>query len=574
MKRLILAFCLVFSSFSLLAQGVFAPMTEDYQHLIYRYETLDGRFLGKHHTSWRPIERKVLAEYSDSLLADTSGRFSKQDLFNLTYLNNDNPEWLQERKNQSKFQWLAPLYGTVNDAFAYYSSDFDVHINPLINYSLGQDREDGNRYYDFARGIEARGTIGKKIGFYTSITENQLYAPQFVADRVARDNALPNEGFWKAYRGSLTDFDFFAARGYITAQILPQIQLQFGHDRQFLGNGYRSLALSDFSTPYNFLKLQTKVWRFQYTNLFAELLGNVRAIPRGGVDARFTIPNKFMAMHHLSLNITDNLNIGVWESVVFSRGDSLGRGSSFDFSYLNPIIFYRYAEQYRGSPDNALLGADFKWLLVKRLQLYGQFTLDEFLISNLRSNRGWWGNKYGLQIGGRYFNALGIKNLDLQGEFNMVTPFTYAHDSYQRSYTHYNMPLAHPIGANFREVIGILRYQPVPRLNLIAKGFIVQVGEDSTGISGTDASGRSYGNNPNMSYNLRRGNEGYFLLTGVMANQLMLDLTATFQIRHNCFIDARYIYRTKVSEMESRNQLSGIAMISVRINTPRRLFDF
>jgi hypothetical protein len=60
----------------------------------------------------------------------------------------------------------------------------------------------------------------------------------------------------------------------------------------------------------------------------------------------------------------------------------------------------------------------------------------------------------GLQLGAKYINALGIKNLDLQLEYNRVRPFTYSHRDSVANYTHYNQPMAHPLGANFSETIG------------------------------------------------------------------------------------------------------------------------
>src|SRR5690606_6726891 len=120
------------------------------------------------------------------------------------------------------------------------------------------------------------------------------------------------------------------------------------------------------------------------------------------------LPHKYATMHHLSMNVTKWLNIGLFESVVFNRNDH------YEVSYLVPIIFYRQIERAQGSPDNALLGMNFKALVARRLQFYGQFLLDEFKAKELTAGNSWWGNKFGVQVGGKYFDAFGIKNLDLQ----------------------------------------------------------------------------------------------------------------------------------------------------------------
>src|SRR5690606_38167483 len=169
-------------------------------------------------------------------------------------------------------------------------------------------------------------------------------------------------------------------------------------------------------------------------------------------------------------------------SVVFSPDDSTG-ANQFRFDYLNPIIFYRAIEQQNGSSDNVLLGMDFKWIVARNLSLYGQFVLDEFVIDHIRDQNGWWANKFGVQVGGKYVDAMGISNLDLQGEINIVRPYTYSHGTNYGNYSSYNQPMAHPLGANFREVVGILRYQPLPRLNITGTLSLMEIGRDTTGVN-------------------------------------------------------------------------------------------
>jgi hypothetical protein len=100
--------------------------------------------------------------------------------------------------------------------------------------------------------------------------------------------------------------------------------------------------------------------------------------------------------------------------------------------------------------------------------------LDEFILSKVRNSPTNWVNKFGIQLGGKYIDAFGIKNLDLQLEMNRVRPFTYAHYDTINNYTHYNQPLAHPLGANFQELIGIARYQPFPKWNIYAREFFIR----------------------------------------------------------------------------------------------------
>jgi hypothetical protein len=149
------------------------------------------------------------------------------------------------------------------------------------------------------------------------------------------------------------------------------------------------MFFSDAGNSNLFLKLNTRIWKINYQNLFMEL--HAAEIPGGDK----LLPKKYAAMHHLDVSVNKWLNIGLFEGVVFGRRDR------FDFGYLNPIIFYRSIEQQNGSFDNSVAGLDVKANLAKKIQLYGQLSLDEFLLSEIKKNRGWWANKWGIQIGAK-----------------------------------------------------------------------------------------------------------------------------------------------------------------------------
>ncbi len=130
----------------------------------------------------------------------------------------------------------------------------------------------------------------------------------------------------------------------------------------------------------------------------------------------------------------------------------------FDINYLNPIAMLRPIEFSLNSPDNVLIGLNSKYIL-KKSYLYGQLIIDEFSLNDLRKDNGFWGNKIGYQFGYKIFDALSIKRLSLQAEYNYVRPYTYAHHNPQQNYAHYNQPLAHPLGANFSELLFLLNYK-------------------------------------------------------------------------------------------------------------------
>jgi hypothetical protein len=405
------------------------------------------------------------------------------------------------------------------------------------------------------RGVTLRGRIANKVGFSAYVTDNQERDPLYVQEFEEERQAVPGAGFYKDFK--VAGYDYFDARGHITFGVSNFIDVAFGYDKNFIGNGQRSLFLSDFSNNTLFLKLNTRIWKFNYQNLFMEL----QNAERSGAD--ILIPKKYAAMHHLDLAITKWLNIGVFEGVVFGRKDH------FEFGYLNPVIFYRSIEQQNGSFDNAVTGIDLKANVAKKFQFYSQFLLDEFNMVEARKAKGWWGNKWAFQAGGKYIDAFNIKNFDLQVEANIVRPFTYSHRDSIANYTHYNQPLAHPLGANFKELIGIARYQPGPKWFLQAKAMYYQQGRD-TGST-------SFGSNiflPNVPP-FRKQDYGYTLGNGVSTKVALANMLLSYELRPNLFIEANGLYRKQSAAINTASSRSSFTMsLGVRWNMHRREFDF
>ena len=164
---------------------------------------------------------------------------------------------------------------------------------------------------------------------------------------------------------------------------------------------------------------------------------------------------KYMANHYLSWNVSKRLNIGLFESVMWYNTNNRG----FDINYLNPIIFFRAIEFETGQgAGNAIVGATAKYKWNNSINLYGQFILDEFSLNDIKASNKSWKNKFGYQIGVKYFNAFKVDNLLLQIEYNRVRPYTYSHNTIVNNYGHNNQPMAHLWGANFSEAIIIGRY--------------------------------------------------------------------------------------------------------------------
>ena len=220
--------------------------------------------------------------------------------------------------------------------------------------------------------------------------------------------------------------------------------------------------------------IQTDLGKIQYTNLYAEFM-DINYFRTHGSDNKDQIgyPKKYMSSHYLSYNLSSKFNISLYESVIWRMNHAPG-SRGFDVNYLNPISLLRPIEFSLNSPDNVLIGISSKYVFEKSY-LYSQLIVDEFSLEDLKKNNGFWGNKYGYQIGFKKFNSLSINNLTFQVEYNYVRPYTYAHHNPQQNYAHYNQPLAHPLGANFSEMLFILHYK-IQKLEILAKYVSAQYG--------------------------------------------------------------------------------------------------
>ncbi len=554
------------------AQSTYLNQGSKENHFIERLEIKQQRNTDLNFSALKPYNRKDIVReaefldsarmgYSDSTGVDMHKEWTDLDLtavdeYNLRSLLMNNSEWVSTPREDfaSKHPLWNTFYKTQANLLEVNEKDFFLAVNPILNFKQAVEPGYDESIFLNTRGVSVRGLIAKKIGFSSIITENQERGPTFFNEYVKANRAVPGYGFYKNFKK--TAFDYFDARGYITFGATKYINVQFGYDKNFIGDGYRSMFLSDWGNSNLFLKLNTKIWKLNYQNLFMELMPQ---FDKNHGDV--LLDRKYAAMHHLSMNVTKWLNVGLFEGIIF------GRRNRFDFQYLNPIIFYRHVEGTIGSPDNAVAGLDLKANVAHRLQFYGQFLLDEFRIKDLVKNSKSWVNKYAYQVGMKYVDAFGVKNLDLQGEINRVRPFMYSHNDSTANYTHYNQPLAHPLGANFQEFIGIVRYQPAPKWTL-----------DATAIyyyKGLDSANTNFGGDIFKDYTTRNQPDNNFIVGGgAKAKCLNFMMNIAYEFRQNLFFEASFQHRNYKVEGASGEGNTTMVTAGIRLNIFRRAYDF
>lgn len=457
-------------------------------------------------------------------------------------------------------KWLRHFYRTKTDFLALQRDELYLKVNPVANFALGRDKENQLTTFRNTRGLILEGGIGKNLYFYSSVYENQASFPAYIDQKIREEKAIPGNGFYKSYSSTVLPnvqgYDYANSQAYVSARIHKNISTQLGHGRYFIGQGIRSLLLSDLSQNYFFLALNTNIWKLHYHNLFAELTStSPEATPGDVLNTK-----KYMASHYLSYRITPRLEAAFFESVIFSRGQH------FEFQYLNPVILYRSVEQFLGSPDNVLMGLDINYSFLKRYKLYGQLILDEFSLRHIRENEGWWGNKYGLQAGIKAFDLGGISHLDVQLEGNFVRPFTYSHQDSSTNYTHYRQLLAHPLGSSFYEGIFSLKYRPATRIFLEGTAIYAR--------HGGDLNGENRGSHVFRSSNDRLSETGYFTADGDTKNYWIYRLKFSYRLFPGYFAEIRGLFRQKRSMSDTVTENTVFADISLRVNFHQKDTDY
>jgi hypothetical protein len=341
--------------------------------------------------------------------------------------------------------------------FKFQAEDYWFTIDFGLDLQVGKDLDsDLDVTYNNTRMAIFQGGLGKNLNFYSVVYENQgRFADYYnrysesLRPYGADPAIIPGRGIAKEFMGQA--YDYPVAEGYLSYSAGKFFDFQFGHGKNFIGDGYRSLLLSDNATPYPYFKLSTTFWKVKYTNLWMSL----RDV-RPEVEAGGAFRTKYMASHYLSYNVTKKLNLGFFESVIWDNSNDRG----IDANYLNPVIFYRAIEFSTGPrAGNAIIGLTAKYKWSDNFNIYSQWLIDEFSSADVFGREGSWKNKHGYQLGAKYYNAFNVDDLYLQFEYNQVRPYTYSHNTITLNYGHNNQSMAHQWGANFQEVIGITRYR-------------------------------------------------------------------------------------------------------------------
>ena len=511
----------------------------------------------------RNLEKAV---YSPSFHFHTSIRpYYIPELKQITnYDSIQNMYWMKKEFNK---KWKQKTWDKVfnDDVVTLRRDDFEIVANPLMNFDVGRTPpsggggQQGKSTWTNTRGFEIKGRIGNNVTFYSNFNENQAIFPEYLDTYIRKNNIIPGQGMIHT-RLENGGFDYNNASGYVSLKAGKYFNFQLGHGKNFYGDGYRSLLLSDNSFNNLFFKLSANVWHIKYEVLYNQYI-DIRE--RESYEVGYS--RKYTTTHYLSWAISKRVNLSFFDAIVWSATDSAGNYRGFDLQYLNPIIFMRPVEFSVGSPDNALMGLNLSVIVGRHSVVYGQLILDEFKFEEVTAGNGWWGNKQGFQLGFKTYDPFGIKNLYFQTEYNWVRPYLYSQRDPIKNYGHYNQSLAHPFGANFWESVNFIRY------NYNRFFFNYQF---IYSIYGEDPEGMNYGKDIYKSYDDRVQDYDNYVGQGIETNLLYHNISISYLINPTYNLNFTIGYVNRNLKTETNTHTTNYFYLGLKTSIGNNYYDF
>jgi len=444
---------------------------------------------------------------------NTDERFNnylQHNVFRLRTNYSNKKNWLSDRYQNGD------LYNHVDN-----SQKTKISINPLLNFNIGYSSI-AKRTYDFNRGIQFNVNYDNKLFISSSVYENLSSFPQYIKNYVDSLSVVPGMG--KARSDSLGRvYDYNLPIGFIIYKPSKNFHFELGHDKNFIGSGYRSLLLSDFSYPYPYFKSIMHFGDFTLMNLWTQFIDASKGwVNNNGYN------KKYAAFNTVTFSGIKNFQLTLYQAMLWTNTDSSGNVvRPFNAGYYVPLIYLNSLNFNDGSPGNSLIGLDLNYKIKNKYLFYFQLMVDDYNIKASQRGSGFFQDKTGIQIGVKGYDFLNIKNLFVRYEFNTVRPYSYRNKEQSIAFTNYGEALAHPLGANFKEHIINLKYR--------YKKFLIE-SDILLAKYGADSSHSDWGRNIFKSdYSAQMGifSYGNKTLQGVLTNLTMINVRLNYLLNAN-----------------------------------------
>ncbi len=435
------------------------------------------------------------------------------------------------------------------------TNDFHLSIDILFNLARGKNIINDSILSINTRGINIKGDIGNRLSFRTQFFENQTFYPDYIRKKIQKTRVVPGQGRSRAFKVWGNDFAY--ATGILSMRPVNDFNIVLGHDKNFIGEGYRSLLLSDNSFAYPFIKLMYSKNNFQYSTILSDY--QLFVLPQDNKLMAFA--RKYGSINYLSYVFGNFLEVGFFENVLWNSSDSLSN-NNININFFNPVIYFRTFKYSLNNNKNIIDGLNLKLKITKGIQIYGQFVLDD-LKSKTDTNK--FNTKYGYQAGIKLFDLFGLQNLYFQAEYNLVRPYTYSHSLVYQSYTNFNEALAHPLGANFKEFIFIADYS-FKSFNLEFKYINFN--------QGADIGSQNYGSDIFKSYYNITYDNNLSVCRGNKTNVTHRFLQISYLVNPSSNMRLFFEFDNRFLKSETTTELTNFYFFGLRTSLTNSYFDF
>jgi hypothetical protein len=484
----IFLFFLVLSPITTRAQAVYQPYSYQFYQ---KFNKVQYNWESRQHTASKPI-------IIDSVMAPVY-----ELLMNVE--SKERSTWVGRKL------WNEHLIDIKGDDFTFYG-DF------LPDFQIGRDfSETGKTTWLNTRGFQVGGTIGEKFFFYTSAYENQGVFPTYVNDFILENNIVPGQMYGKL---GTDQQDWTYASAIISYSPKNNLNFSLAYDKNFIGDGYRSMLLSDISSNSTFLKFNGTFGDVQITSIMSYMLDPKVDGNRTGNQSRWG------AFQYADWNVNNRFSIGLFQSTIWAYRHNVGASNMIQ------------------------VGLNTKYKAFRNATLYGQLLMTKKLSG---------------QFGIRGYDAFKIKNLNFLAEYNFAKPYSYSDNDPLTSYNNYLQPLAHPFGANFREFVGIANY------SYKKFDFSLQGNYGNYGLDPTDAD--NYGKNLFKPYDKNLEN-GDAIGQGLKTTMVYTDVKVAYILnpKYNLRLEAGAALRRESNSEWTNN--SSLLTLGLRASFRNLYYDF
>ncbi len=320
-------------------------------------------------------------------------------------------------------------------------------------------------------GASLFGSVGKHVGFYASLRDNNASIPLARPDYFT----LEEGSVYKDYENGKVDFS--EMRGGITASA-SWGSIGLLHDRPVWGDGYHGTNILSGKAPafpYIRLHLDPVKW-FSFEYLHGWLNSNVIDSSRSyytGDTYRIVYRNKFIAANLFTFTPWRGLDLSVGNSIIYSD-------INVNPLYLIPFLFFNSVDATKNNyindaGSNSQLFVNLSSRQIRHLHLFASLFVDEWKTSRLmkKDQHNFTSLKAGFRV-----NDLLLKNFSLGAEYTRTQPMTYDHYIPTTTFASNNYVLGHYLQENSEEFSADVAWRPLRGVRIGASYTLARHGDD------------------------------------------------------------------------------------------------